>query len=176
MHTTILVSPTAQGAIESRGHDYDPEWDFELMTPNKSDRAVIDAILEVARVRLLPALGIDSFSFFCVEEGEFGEGTVGRYISGTSSSPVIGLDLEQVKVQSRMQGILWRDQIKATVAHELAHALEEVCGCEAANEDAVENFARDYVVYGMVNIETLKAEILGDDIARARPSGRLPRP
>jgi hypothetical protein len=154
------VSVAAQGDIGvPKSHDYDPEWDYECEVPTPADRTILIQCTNEACRRLLPALNICSLSVYCVAEGALGHNTLGKFISGTSSAPVVVVDLATIRKASKQHGLNWVDQLRATIAHELAHAFEEANGYEAGNEEATENFARAFVTFGVVNVKTLREEL-----------------
>lgn len=140
-------------------HDYDPNWDYVVIEADAEDKHVIDSAIAEMKKEILPVLGLNSFSVFIAEPLSFHEGeSVGIYINGTSSSPVIGIDIETLRDFSARCGVDWIDQLRATMIHELAHAYEEATGNLIHDEAAVENFARKYVVDGVVDVSFLKTK------------------
>jgi hypothetical protein len=137
-------------------HDYLPEWNYLVTKPSNEDKIIIDKIAAEISKDILPYLGLNPFSVFCVEEGDLGKDLVGIYIDGTSSAPVLGLDLFTLKSSSEEYGVSWIDQVKATIVHELAHAYEETTGSHLHDEGAVENFARAYVMEGVADMALLQ--------------------
>lgn len=132
-------------------HDYQPHWDYPVIKPAAADQALIDAAIAAVKKDICPLLGIENFSVFCVKSGGFRRGIVGIYVDGTASEPVVGIDIASLKKSSARYGIDWEPQITATLVHELAHAYEEAIGINFHDEDAVENFARAYVMDGEVD-------------------------
>lgn len=139
-------------------HDYDPSWDYPVTELNDEDVKVLAMVQKEIIENIMPALGFKTFSVFFVDENGFDEGTVGMYIDGTNSSPVVGLDINQLKLSSDEIGIDWIDQVRATIIHELAHAYQESLGDDNMDEDAAETFARRYVMDGIVDIKVFGGE------------------
>ncbi len=117
---------------------------------------------------LLPALGIRAIEIFHVEAcgltpAQSGLACFGLYCSGTSSRPVIGLDLAMLSECCDENDGDFMDELRVTLAHELAHAYQESLGVEFNEGDddhevleaAAEQFGREWAMSGGANIEML---------------------
>jgi len=138
------------------GHDYRPEREYDVRpVPGEADLPLANAMADL-REEVLPALGVDDVTVFFADLDE----DLGRYVSGTSSRPVIGIDHDNLSSASRIQGLEYRRQLAATLAHEAAHAYRETLGLDDLDEDAAGTFARRWVLEGIVDVSVL---VPGDD-------------
>lgn len=143
-----------------KDHDYDPTWDYEVLEdrPGGALGLLLDEVEAAARGEILPALGMPGMDLFLAAEGGLGEGALGRYIDGTSTWPVIGLDLAALEERCGREGLDLRHEIRATVAHELAHAWQEAAGLDdSEHEDEAEEFGQVWAGTGRVAREVLGA-------------------
>ncbi len=88
------------GAVpEESMHDYDPSWDFEVQerrTP--ADQRILEAVLRASeRTGLATTLGVGRPSIFLVEMDGLGP-DLSLFCEGTHAAPVIGLDLDGLRV------------------------------------------------------------------------------
>lgn len=142
-------------------HDYNPEWDYELIEKNhfNSDRTFFEEIIRTAEKvsKDLQEDGRVGFELFFVVKNNLDSGeSVGMYISGTASSPVIAIDPYSLKEASVEHGLNLQDQVKATIAHEIAHSIEEsweLC----SDEELAEDFAMGYVETGVFDWEMINS-------------------
>ena len=171
----IYQSETDYPACLPLTHDYTPEWDYE--TRDLSEFGEYEGCIRFALKRaveeLLPALGINCVILFLAEKGALPDNTVGIHVDGTSGCPVIGIDIATLR-----ENLAYREdfthEIMMTIAHELGHALinQRLDGCDACRhhneEDAVEEFARDWVDGGNINTAILE-NFVDQTIADAAP-------
>jgi hypothetical protein len=117
----------------------------------------VDLINQLGRTRLVRvcrALDLNpAYTVFFVERGGL-HGDVGRYIDGTSSQPVIGLDLQAIMDFAEEYAIHWLTQVEATIAHELAHAFQDSAGL-SRSEKRAEAFARKWTLEGIADVSIL---------------------
>lgn len=118
----------------------------------------------------MPALGFEEgFEAFFVEPLGFthasqGDVVLAVYCNGTSSRPVVGFDLAELKRGCKEEGLGFAHQFAISLAHELAHAYQEACGDAVEDdhgfdEDAAEIFARTWADDGIVDLALLNAEM-----------------
>lgn len=135
-------------------HDYNPAWDYEIGAAPRGEQAAELKLAMDAASDLLKALDFPGAVVFLSKKGGLGQDTVGKYVHGTCEFPVIGLDLPLIRMVCRKIGLDSVVQVKATLAHELAHAwLQARCEDEDLienEEEVVERFAYEWVVYGEV--------------------------
>lgn len=125
-----------------KGHDYDPGWDYDVLPiPTEADLPLANAMAGI-RMDVLPHLGIPDFTVFFADLDD----DLGRYVSGTSSHPVVGIDHVNLTAACREHGLDYGRQLAATLAHEIAHAYQETLGMENLDEDSAEEFARRWVL------------------------------
>jgi hypothetical protein len=147
-------------------HDFDPAWDYPVIemddVPGLSPEVrhqVREAISQMNQ--LGQALGFQDIEVFFVEPMGLSSGQdlnagherVAVYCSGTSSRPVLGLDLALITQVCEQESLNLVEQIRLSVAHELAHAYQESLGLdhehpEGFDEDDAETFARSWVERG----------------------------
>lgn len=115
----------------SPNHDYDFSWDYEMRVAG--DDAIVktlDTLWE--RIHTLP--GVQPFAV-CFSQMDgirgYSGSCIGKYAFGTSSGPMIALDIDQIKEHTA--GELEREII-LTVLHELRHA-------EQDREDRLDGFS-----------------------------------
>jgi len=164
MTATLHVLVPAEGlpTIPSRDHDYNPEWDYEVVAPSDADAATLAAVAAEIGRRLLPEMGFRDAVVFCVEDGSLGD-PMARYVVGTSSCPMIAVDLEGVR-DAALAGNGFEAELHATLAHELGHAYVDARVSddthdiyEVEEESAVEDFATDWARYRIVGTNLLDA-------------------
>jgi len=142
-------------------HDYQPEWDYstieihEVACLNDFEKSRVLEIIADTKTQLAPALGFDDFDVFFVEHmGLAGNGhredAVAIYCDGTSSRPVIGVDMELMQELCLETNGDVLTQFEVSLAHELAHAFQETLGLDHGHpngfdEDDAERFARHWV-------------------------------
>lgn len=139
-------------------HDYQAEWDYDVVEPSDIARKTLAAVEPAIRAEILPALGIAGMTITFVH-GLGGD--LARYCSGTASWPVIVIDFEAHLAGCRNFNLSIPQQLKATIVHELAHAYQEAMGIEEHDdetEDQAEAFARDYVVRANIDLDLLSPE------------------
>lgn len=174
-------------------HDYDPNWDYPvcelsdyvgLGTLSESEAAQIESEVERIRRELAPAMGFPGVEVFFVEACGLGlaekspdaarrndavetsdDGSVvAVYCNGTSSRPVIGIDVTLTKEICADEGADFMTQIRVSLAHELGHAYQEALGFDHENEhgfdeDDAEEFARNWADWGEISLWLLNPEI-----------------
>ena len=149
-------------------HDYDPAWDYEFGAAPRGEQATgLTLALNAAADDLLGPLGFPGAVAFLAKKGGLGPHTLGKYADGTTSYPVIGLDLPSINAACRKTGNEFVVQVKATLAHELGHAwLDARCGEDDLiddEEEIVEAFAYEWVVYGDVRMDILERALPAND-------------
>jgi len=129
---------------DDRTHDYDPEWDYEPHeSPNKDMKGIVEKTVLEMREKLLPQLRLfKNFTVFYAAPHSLG-GKLGRYSNGTVSEPVIVLDTEAIRGACEKYDLPVELGVETTIAHELAHAIQEAEGLEDDEEQA-EEFARQW--------------------------------
>jgi hypothetical protein len=136
-------------------HDYDPMDDYEVY--ENVDPGIIYLVNGIKRNRLAQvcqALNLNpDFEIFFVEQNGLG-GDVGKYIDGTSSRPVIGLDISLIMDFAVEHDDSWLMHTEATLVHELAHAFQDSAGL-ARNEKKAEAFAKKWVLENVADISIL---------------------
>lgn len=136
-------------------HDYNPMDDYPV--EENIDPGILYLVHGIRRNRLAQVCNIlnlsPDFEIFFVEQNGLG-GDVGKYIDGTSSQPVIGLDLHIIMDFAEEHDGHWLTHVEATLAHELAHAFQDSAGL-ARNEKKAEAFAKKWVLEGTADISIL---------------------
>jgi len=155
-------------AIPCRDHDYNPESDYEVVAPPAgTERVLLDSVTSEIAGRMLPEMDIGAAVIFFVEPGSLGN-DVARYVDGTSSCPVIGIDMEALRSSADLER-----ELHATVAHELGHAYIDGGTYERPDiydeEAAVEDFASDWVNFRIVGTSLLEA-VMEEAEAKATPA------
>ncbi|MFC4236013.1 protein DA1 [Thalassospira xianhensis] len=145
-------------------HDYNPSWDYELTAlPRAEQLDDLKKAIEEADADLLDALKFPGAVVFLAETRSLQANTHGVYADGTSQFPFIGLSMERLHDACEDTGNDFSVQIKATLAHELAHAwLEAQCSDDLSGdteEQLVEEFAFTWVVHGQVDVSILESAI-----------------
>ena len=89
-----------------------------------------------------------------------GDGPLSHDYNGTSSRPVLGLDLAHMAEICQEESLDLLHQVRLSLAHELAHAYQETLGMDAEHaegfdEDDAEAFARVWVDSGEIQISRL---------------------
>lgn len=154
-------------------HDYDPNWDYLVCELNDVDslddatRAGVQRIIDDVSEKLLPQMGFEKMQVFFVEPGGFGvnensTSPVAIYCNGTSSEPVIGLDLYAIlDICKEMDEPIFR-HVEVSIVHELGHAYQEAMGAEDHDdfeEDDAEEFARHWVDFREVDLTILQSNL-----------------
>lgn len=159
-------------------HDYDPCWDYPVIDLDehtdisKEDIILVKGVIERTRNNLGPQMtffGESAFEVFFVEEmglhAAVDSEVFAVYCNGTSSRPVVGFDLYLIQSACEEAGESWLRQFEISLAHELAHAYQESMGAENddwADEDAAEEFARNWVDFGDVDLSLLQKPLDAD--------------
>lgn len=146
--------------IVENGHDYQPEWDYEVVDEPEHAKEIIQHVMGRVHGELLPKLGMDNIRVFYAHD--LG-GVLARYIYGTAANPVLGIDFAALEDACEEHGLDVSDQLAATIAHELAHAYQERNGSlnddteseDEHIEDEAEEFARRWVMDGVVDPSVL---------------------
>lgn len=159
-------------------HDYDPHWDYEpiamaLALPDEMDQAKMSALLIALDTKLSARLGFsEGFEAFYVAHGGLNQGhdespRLAVYCDGTSSRPVLGLDIAAIRQGCEEHGLDLFKQIAISIVHELGHAFEETMGGPAKDgqfdEDAAEAFARKVIETGTVDLSMFESFDDADD-------------
>ena len=172
-------------------HDYEPSWDYPVVdldaliamgVTQAEHKASIERAIESAKSALLVPMGFDGCEVFFVEPQSFPRipgadleepvQPLAIYCCGTSSWPVIGIDLDSIIQEFSENMLEVLVQIRTTVAHELAHAYQESCGFydeHGFDEDDAEEFAREWADTGAINLWMLDPLALGVDRVQGFP-------
>lgn len=156
--TLALYSKPKERA--GRAHDYEPGWDYQAdENVPKTLKAHVDKYTRTLIDELLPQLNLfKGFEVHFAASGELGKRTLGKYVDGTGSWPVIMLDRSAIQSAAAKYGADELTGVETTILHELAHAIEEVSGLEVSERDA-EKFAETYYKTGKI-AERFKKTIL----------------
>lgn len=138
-------------------HDYDPAWDYNVLPISEIDADIFGNLVNHVAQKVVSQVGFESFTVFNADG--LPNGSLGIYVNGTSSAPVIGIDLGAIKRSSSIYGVCWKWQVTATIVHEIAHAIEEV-QCIEIDEKRAEAFARRFVQENVVDLDLLKIAAL----------------
>ncbi len=124
-------------------HDYQISWDYVLDEKiSKKDLKLLKNINKKIKKNIIPTL--NSFEDFKIEPIIFETAELlGVYCCGTQSMPIIGVDLENIKIDCQAGGLDFIEEVKVTILHEIKHALQEYKGFEGeeAEEEEAEDFA-----------------------------------
>lgn len=134
-------------------HDYDFNWDYEISgkSVDKKLKKLSEEVAAKLMADLVPKIGL-----FVGFETEYlngistteGPDAVAVYVNGTSGFPMIGIDLAMLKKQGLSDtGMVF--ELTTSIAHELAHAIQESEGLEY-DEDEAEDFGRQYASSGHI--------------------------
>lgn len=130
-----------------KGHDYDPNWDHEV--DDKIEISIknhVNQYVQKLNLNLLPKLKL--FKSFQVEfVNSLSFDTIGLYVNGTVSCPMILLDIGNIEIACSEINCL--TAIETTILHELGHAIQEAEG-KPFDEDEAELFANEFWHYGKV--------------------------
>ena len=135
-------------------HDYDPSWDYEVDgNPNKEYIEYCNNIMQEINT-LIPTLklGMGKASVHYIKNES---DTVAVYAHGTGSNPVFMINLEEIDSvrdqlrQDDIQPVNIITDIKMTLFHEFAHAIQDLLELEY-DEDEAEDFAISYVDHNSV--------------------------
>ena len=125
--------------IKISDHNYDPNWDYDVVKINKEIQEITQEIIKNISSNLLPILNIPNINVHFVENIN----RLGKYISGTSSKPVIVLDLKEIQDGMEKYNVDIRTAIETTIVHELGHAMQEKLGI-SPNEQKAEELAYNW--------------------------------
>jgi hypothetical protein len=129
-------------------HDYDPSWDYEIdERPDEVVIAFAERFLS-EHAPLFRTLGLSAPTLHYVVDLD-AEDHLAKYVSGTSSAPVIVVDAEAVLNAAGKFEVPLEVAVETTLLHEYGHAYLESTG---QNEDMephdeerlVERFAKTY--------------------------------
>lgn len=129
-----------------RYHDYNPEWDYELLPKRSAAVKKVGKIAAKMERELKGELPFKRFKVYCAVLGKH---KIGMYIDGTHSEPVILVDWEEIVKGAASASIDVEVGVVTTILHELGHACQESAGKEFDEEEA-ENFADEYWRYGQL--------------------------
>lgn len=158
-------------------HDYSPDWDYpvEELTSftclSAAEKQIVSDVVERVRDELASQMGFDEgLEVFFVANGGLGEqgNRVGLFCSGTSSRPVLGVDLELLKASCLEKNASFEQEMTVTLAHELGHAYQESMGLDMhdaqdSHEDETEEFARIWADSGVVRLDLFQEVEFTDD-------------
>ncbi len=150
-------------------HDYQPSWDYPVVELQEIDAAK-DHSLEIQKAiadatqELTYLLGFEEFEVFYVEPGGLTNGfslhdAVAVYCNGTSSRPVIGIDVATLAEICEHEGLDFSKEFRTCIAHELVHAYQETLGIEHyedEEEDEAEVFAKLWGYDGTIDLPRLQ--------------------
>lgn len=147
--------------IINETHDYNPEWDYEVVDEPEHAKEIVEAVKARVHAELMPRLGMSGMKVFFAADLD---GALARYVYGTSSFPVLGVDFAALTRACEEHELEVEQQLAATIAHELAHAYQERIGTlnddedhdEDGVEDEAETFARRWVMDGVVDVSILE--------------------
>lgn len=120
--------------IKITNHDYDPNWDYDVVKADKEIQQVTQEIIKDLSSNLLPKLNIPNIEIHFVENIN----RLGKYISGTSSKPIIVLSMKNIKNGIEKYNADMRTAIETTIIHELGHAIQEKLKLKSSEEQAEE--------------------------------------
>ena len=145
----------------SADHDYDPSWDYEVVETPPCDHVILVqlALDEAERTGLLATLRLARPNIFHTEIDGL-VGAFGRYCDGTSSLPVIGLDLTGLQEWCDARGDIIEREVEATIAHELAHAWQDAAGLDQGSDEceaAAERFGQAWAYERAIAMDILQA-------------------
>ena len=129
-------------------HDYDPAWDYDIdETPDELIVAFVNRFRMEHRP-LIDALGLSQPSFHYVV-GLDADEHLAKYVSGTSSAPVIVMDADAILNAADRFSVSVETAVETTMLHEYGHAYLESTGenedMDPHNEERlVEKFAKTY--------------------------------
>lgn len=141
------------------GHDYDAAWDYEIAeeTPERFS-TLLNSFLESRDFKeALYKLYIQQPRIVPVHDDER---YVAMYVNGTGDYPVILLNvdvIEDVANEEEYSDNEYAVGLIGSIIHELGHAYLEANGLPTYghDEDVVEDFAREYLDVGNVNVKIL---------------------
>lgn len=164
-------------------HDYQPSWDYpviefaEIRDLSPENRTAIEAVIEIVKKDLAPAMGFAEIEVFFAEHltvTPAGAEAVALYCNGTSSRPVVGFDLGAMGSACEENELSLVHQFKVSIAHELGHAYQESAGLDhdhddGFDEDDAEQFGRDWADHGDVNLWLLDPDLPRPGAVKIRP-------
>ena len=124
-------------------HDYQFEWDYDLVAPSRGFRKTAAGIVDKVKARLF--FVVPDFSVGFVRNTNY----LGLYIDGTSSHPMVALDVPNILESAHKHSVPLKTAIETTLMHELAHAIQEIYGLEM-DEEVAESFAYNYWLHGTI--------------------------
>lgn len=147
-------------------HDFEPASEYEVVDlkdlVDEDTQVLIRDVLQKAKDELCPVMGFaNGFQVFCVSPGSLSdhhEDAFAVYCNGTSSRPVIGLDIFMLQLEATRLSLDLQTQLQITVAHELGHAYHETIGRKysATCERLVESFGAWWARTGLIDLSILK--------------------
>ena len=125
-------------------HDYDISWDYVLDDKvEKKHVALLKKMCKDIKKDILPVMkAFKKFEVYPIVLDN-GEGVLGVFCSGTSSVPVIGIDIQNHLDACVKYNTDFELALRTTILHELQHAWQEYNG-EPFDEEKAENFAFMY--------------------------------
>jgi hypothetical protein len=108
--------------IKISDHDYDPNWDYNVIEITKEIQQITQEIVKDLSSNLFPKLNVHNIDVHFVKNIN----RLGKYISGTSSKPVIVLDINNIKKAVKEHNVDIKTAIETTIIHELGHAMQEI--------------------------------------------------
>ena len=124
---------------QQREHDYDPEWDYNVVA---KPTGIMYRTYTKVRKHL-----VEDFGYCWNVVFVRGESFMGAYVSGTSSYPIVLLCEKVMRECADRYGMYYEDMLLSTVAHELYHAYQDGYGVDL-DEDEAEYFGQCYADYG----------------------------
>lgn len=158
----LVTEENAADILRGLGVEYDPNWDYGFGDlPGAALMGEFADAMEQMSTGLMPQMGFKDAVLWFAPAGAF-DGCLGVRVSGTGEVPVIGVEMAAIRRVCRRTGDTLLDHFHGTVAHELGHAwvasrLEEDFLGSDAEEEAVEEFSRDWVLSRQVNLFHLEA-------------------
>ena len=148
-------------------HDYSPDWDYpvEELTSftclSEAEKQIVNDVVDRVKDELATQMGFEEgLEVFFVARGGLGDqgNRVGLFCSGTSSRPVLGVDLELLKSSCLEKDASFEQELTVTLAHEMGHAYQESVGLEMhdaqdSHEDEAEAFARIWADTGVLRLD-----------------------
>ena len=125
--------------IKIADHDYDPNWDYDVIEITKEIQQITQEIIKDLSSNLLPKLNIPSIEVHFVKNIN----RLGKYIDGTYSKPVVVLDIKNIQKAMKQYNVDIKIAIETTITHELGHAMQEKLGIPS-NEKQAEELAHQW--------------------------------
>jgi hypothetical protein len=137
-------------------HDYNPNWDYEVDDiPDQKLVQIAEQAMNEINNKIIQQIGIGTCKVAYIKEKS--SGALARYIYGTQPHPVFVVDLENIKrIAEECASDLYCNPeteviigIRASLFHELGHAIQEWMNIDM-NEEEAEEFAREYQDMGEI--------------------------